>query len=267
VRWDSPFVLAVAATIAIHVILVTAGDALVVTHPPRIKEPAPHIELVEIEPPPVLKEPPPPPPPLPTPEAAPPPVADVRPAPRPHAVAHPTPQIRAEPATPQQPAEPPAPETSGGDEVVHMDNIAPSATGVGVATGKRSTGRIGRGGTGGGTGAGAGSGAGDEAEKPMSIATIKIGAKVKGDFGYMNLGKDYPAEARALGIEGDLRVRLIVDDRGKVTARVLLNKLGHGLDELALQRAAEIEFEPAKDSNDQPVRSVVVWTFHMTIPK
>ena len=101
----------------------------------------------------------------------------------------------------------------------------------------------------------------------MSVATIKTRALPKADYAYLGIGKDYPTEARTLGIEGDLRVRLIVDEHGKVKSRVLLNKLGHGLDELAMQRAGEIEFEPAKDSNDQPVTSVVVWTFHMTIPK
>ena len=48
---------------------------------------------------------------------------------------------------------------------------------------------------------------------------------------------------------------------------MLLNKLGHGLDELAMKRAAEIEFEPAKDESEAPVSSVVVWTFNMTLPK
>ena len=48
---------------------------------------------------------------------------------------------------------------------------------------------------------------------------------------------------------------------------MLLNRLGHGLDELALKRAAEIEFEPARDTDDRPVTSVVVWTFTMTLPK
>ena len=48
---------------------------------------------------------------------------------------------------------------------------------------------------------------------------------------------------------------------------VLLNKLGHGLDELALARARQIEFEPARDTDDHPVTSVVVWTFNMTLPK
>jgi protein TonB len=89
----------------------------------------------------------------------------------------------------------------------------------------------------------------------------------RGDFAYFDAGKDYPAEARALGVEGAIRVRLVVDQRGKVTSRALLNRLGHGLDELAMKRAAELEFEPAVDTDDHPVTSVVVWTFNMTLPK
>jgi len=102
---------------------------------------------------------------------------------------------------------------------------------------------------------------------PVSVATIKTRAMPKGDYGYFDAGKDYPSEARALGIEGAIRVRLIVDERGKVKSQMLLNRLGHGLDELALKRAAEIEFEPARDTDDRPVTSVVVWTFTMTLPK
>jgi TonB family protein len=148
-----------------------------------------------------------------------------------------------------------------------MDDVAPGATGVGVAVGKPATGRIGRGGSGGGTGAGTGSGTGDEIARPVSVATIKTRAMPRGDYAFFDAGKDYPAEARALGIEGAIRVRLVVDDHGKVTSRVLLNKLGHGLDELAFRRAAEIEFEPAIDTDNHPVTSVVVWTFNMTLPK
>jgi hypothetical protein len=43
------------------------------------------------------------------------------------------------------------------------------------------------------------------------------------------------------------------------------NKLGHGLDELAHRRAGEIEFEPARDTDDKPVASVVVWTFNFRL--
>ena len=75
------------------------------------------------------------------------------------------------------------------------------------------------------------------------------------------------AGTRSLGIEGVIRVRLVVDENGKVKDTRLLNRLGHGLDELALERAKKIEFEPARDTDDKAVSSVVVWTFNMTLPK
>ena len=257
-RWDSPFVLAAAGTFAIHVILVTASDAIVVTHPPGRWVAPPHVELVEVEVPPVVA---PPPPPVAPPEPAP----EIKPAPRPRvARAATAPVAKAPEPPPADRTEEPVP--SGGDEVVHMDDIAPAATGVGVAVGKRSTGHIGRGGTGGGTGGSSGAGSAELA-RPVSVATIKTRAMPKGDYGYFDAGKDYPSEARALGIEGAIRVRLVVDEHGKVKSQMLLNRLGHGLDELALKRAAEIEFEPARDTDDHPVTSVVVWTFTMTLPK
>ncbi|HEX3477800.1 MAG TPA: TonB family protein [Kofleriaceae bacterium] len=259
-RWDSPFVLALAGTAAVHLVLITAGDALVVTHPPRPWTPAPHVELVEIEVPPEIKPLPPPPAAAPQPPA---PVAP-RPAPRAHAARAVASPPRA-PEPPPSPSEPPAP--SGGEPVVQMDDVAPAATGVAVAIGKPATGRIGRGGSGGGTGAGTGPGTGDEIARPVSVATIKTGAKPKGDYSYSGIGKEYPAEAVALGIEGDIRVRMVIDVNGKVASRRLLNRLGHGLDEIAMKRAGEMEFEPAIDTDDHPVTSVVVWTFHMTLPK
>lgn len=119
-------------------------------------------------------------------------------------------------------------------------------------------------------GAGAdGSGAGgpiDGGGGTASIATIKTRAMPRGDFAY-SLVKDYPSEAKQLGIEGKIRVKLIVDERGAVTAATLLNRLGYGLDEQAARRAKELIFDPARDTNDQPVRSVVIWTFEFTLPK
>lgn len=264
-RWDSPFVLVVAGTVAVHTILAVFFDAMIVTHPIELKKLAPRIEMfeVKVDPPPLIK-----------PAAAP---IPREPEPLPPVKAEPVPS-RVQPraprsAEPPRPAEPlpPAPTTTeqGGDPVVAMPDIAPSATGtVPVATGKRTTGHIGRGGLGGGTGAGSGAGSGDApTPPPVSIATIKTRALPKGDYGYFDAGKEYPAEARQLGIEGPIRVKLVVNATGKVVSAVLLNKLGHGLDELALARAKKIEFEPALDTADKPVTSVVVWTFNMTLPK
>jgi TonB family protein len=254
-RWsESPFVLSVAGTFAIHMIFVVCADAIVVTHPIYKEQPAPHIDIVDIEPVKVIKPPPPP-------------VQQIKPAiAQPvikqarvvRSAAHEPPPI----TLPKQTA--PAIAPSGGAPIVRMPDIAPSASGVGVAKGPRTTGHIGRGGTGEGTGAGIGSGA---ETAPMSVATIKTRAMPRGDYGYFSAGKDYPAEAKQLGIEGAIRVRLIVDETGRVKSSILLNHLGHGLDELALDRAKQIEFTAALDSENHPVSSVVIWTFNMTLPK
>jgi protein TonB len=255
--WESPLVLAIAGTLAIHLLLVTLADAMVVLNPPKPDPPPPpKLELVDVEIPPVIKPPPPPPPVEQPPDVPPPPTAV-------HQVAA-TRQPATHVETPPPPTTPPEPD-SGGAPVVTEDNIAPSATGVPVAVGKPNTGHVGRGGTGTGTGAGSGAGSAD-APQPMSIATIKTRAMPKGDYSYEQ-EKDYPADAKRLGIEGKIRVKLIVDERGEVKSAMLLNKLGHGLDELALARANAIKFEPAKDTDDRPVTSVVVWTFDLELPK
>ena len=263
--YEEPFVLATAGTLAIHLLIAVAGDAIVTTHPYIPEQDPPHVELIDVS----VPEPPPPPPPVPKdpePEVKAPPVEPriVETAPkaitRPAAVASETPPPKSD--TPPPTTEP------GGGPVVAMDSLGPDATGhVAVAIGKMPQGKIGRGGTGPGTGAGSGSGAGD-APAPMSVATIKTRALPRGDYGYIDASRDYPTEAKQLGIEGPVRVRLVVDDQGKVSRATLLPPgLGHGLDELALRKAKEIQFEPARDTEDHPVASVVVWTFNMTLPK
>lgn len=250
--WESPFVLALAGAIAIHLMVGTFGDALVVLNPQRPEPPPPpKLELVDVEVPPVVQ---PPPPPIAQPEL-------IKPAVVPQHVATRAPVRSAEPVV-SPPAAAPA-STEGGGPVVAMTDVAPSATGVAVAKGPVVQ-HVGRGGGGTGTGAGLGNGSGEVAA--MSVATIKTRALPRGDYSYEE-SKDYPADARRLGIEGKIRVKLIVDARGTVKSAQLLNKLGYGLDELALSRATRIAFEPAKDTDDQPVASVVVWTFNMALPK
>ncbi|MEO6776035.1 MAG: TonB family protein [Kofleriaceae bacterium] len=260
--WESPFVLALAGAIAIHLLVATFGDALVVLHPRRpTPPPPPKLELVDVEVPPIVQPPPPPVAPEPPPEPRPEPI---RPAVVPQHVATRTPVRAAEPPPPSEPAPTTAPPTeAGGAPVVAMPDVAPAALGVAVAKGPVVQ-HVGRGGAGTGTGMGAGRGSGDVVT--MSVATIKTRAMPRGDYSYEE-SKDYPADARRLGIEGKIRVKLIVDDTGAVKSVQLLNRLGHGLDELALARATRIAFEPAKDTDDKPVASVVVWTFNMELPK
>lgn len=264
-RSDRRRTLAIAATLAIHLLLAVGADMVSVYGKQREREVAPSVELVDIEPLPPPPPPPPPPEPEPEPEPPPPEVAAVPPpptrTPRPSAP-------RAAATVPSPPTdEPPPPDTGpvepGGSPTVALPSAPPSARGVAVRKGAVNTGRVGRGGEGGGTGEGSGAGSGD---KPLSVAMIKTQAMPKGDSSYFDARKDYPAAAKQLGVEGKIRVRLTVSDEGKVTGAVLINKLGHGLDEVALTLAKKLEFHPAKDTNDKPVPSIVVWTFTFTLP-
>jgi outer membrane biosynthesis protein TonB len=264
VRWDSPPVLVVVGTLSIHALLLTAGDAIATYNrfPP---EPAPALELFDIEtppPPPEKAEPHPLPLPLPLPQPLP------LPLPQPKAVSR-QPQPSAVSLPPQPETPQPQPAHDGGAPILKIADLAPSAIGVGVGKGPTTTGHIGRGGS--GSRAGSGSGTGSEsgsgsAPVPMSIATIKTRALPHGDYSYFGAGNDYPAEAKSLAVEGTIRTRLVVSAQGKVSAATPLNKLGHGLDELADRYAHAIEFDAARDTNDQPVASVVVWTFQFTLP-
>jgi TonB family protein len=137
-----------------------------------------------------------------------------------------------------------------------------------VARGDRSGRHVGTGGTGTGTGGGGPkTSTGTGPPRPVSVASLKRQPMPIGDTDYIDLGRDYPAEARRRGIEGAVRVRLVVDERGRVRSTSLVSSLGYGLDELALRRARDLRFEPAIDTNDQPVAAVVVWTFNFALPR
>jgi len=55
----------------------------------------------------------------------------------------------------------------------------------------------------------------------------------------------YSDQARAAGVEGKVRIELTVDVSGAVTAVRVLQGLGYGLDEAAVQAAKSARFEPA----------------------
>jgi periplasmic protein TonB len=55
----------------------------------------------------------------------------------------------------------------------------------------------------------------------------------------------YTDDAQAAGVEGKVRVELMVDETGKVVDVKLIAGLGHGLDEAALAAARRATFEPA----------------------
>ncbi|HVK88990.1 MAG TPA: hypothetical protein VM513_32945, partial [Kofleriaceae bacterium] len=148
---SSTLELSMAGTIAVHLIFVVLADVVRVYNPPEPPEPAPHIEMFDIELPPVVTEPPPP-----VAKVEEPPVQEEPVQPKvvtkPAAVRTVTKAVE----TPRQTTEPPPPTppttgAAGGDQVVTLDSAPPGATGVAVAVGRPNGGRVGRGGAGGGT--------------------------------------------------------------------------------------------------------------------
>lgn len=69
------------------------------------------------------------------------------------------------------------------------------------------------------------------------------------------LAPSYPAAARADGVEGDVRLELIVGEGGAVETAGVVRGVGRGLDEAALQAVRQFRFAPAtKDGHAVRVR-------------
>jgi TonB family protein len=63
----------------------------------------------------------------------------------------------------------------------------------------------------------------------------------------------YTAEATALHINGEVKVRIRVSATGSVTVLAVTRPLGHGLDQSAERAAESMRFQPAVDANGHPV--------------
>lgn len=75
----------------------------------------------------------------------------------------------------------------------------------------------------------------------------------------------YTEEAQAAAIEGKVRVQLTVDETGKVIDVKLIQGLGHGLDEAALQAARRATFEPALRCG-RPARATFTIAMRFKLP-
>jgi periplasmic protein TonB len=69
------------------------------------------------------------------------------------------------------------------------------------------------------------------------------------------LAPSYPAAARAEGVEGDVRLELVVGQTGGVESARVVRSVGHGLDEAALEAVRQFRFAAAtKDGHAVRVR-------------
>jgi len=71
----------------------------------------------------------------------------------------------------------------------------------------------------------------------------------------------YPVEAKRLGIEGVVDLKLGIDEKGKVVQVKVTQRAGHGFDEAALKAMKQCKFEPAVSSDGRPVPSSIPYRY------
>jgi protein TonB len=78
--------------------------------------------------------------------------------------------------------------------------------------------------------------------------------------------QEYPEEARRLGLEGEVKLRLIVDDTGRVRDARIIEDPGHGFGERAVRIAlAYFRFRPARRGADA-VATEIPFTLRFELP-
>lgn len=244
--------LAIAIAIGLHAVIVAA----VVTMPSPLvtaRNAPVEIEFREPPPPPPELTPPPPPPPPPEP-------------PKPKVVVHrvPVPPPETPPAPPPPNQEPPpetpppsAPPTFG----VTMDSVVSGESGMAVPVGNtlmtkpapaKKAAPAPQPYSGNGTLPGA-----PEAEVNVTTLPQLLYQVESADI--------YPADARALGIEGRVRASITINEKGDVTAVRVLERGGHGFDEAVTQAFRRFRFSPARTSDGRAVPYRLTWDYRFTI--
>lgn len=80
----------------------------------------------------------------------------------------------------------------------------------------------------------------EESSEPLAEQSVDGPARLVHGF-----APSYPEAARAAGIEGDVRLELVVSTSGAVESARVVRGIGHGLDEAALQAVRQFHFAPA----------------------
>ncbi len=80
----------------------------------------------------------------------------------------------------------------------------------------------------------------DEPREPLAESAVDRPARL-----VRGLAPSYPEAARAAGVEGDVRLEIVVDASGAVESARVLSGMGRGLDEAALAAMRQFRFAPA----------------------
>jgi len=76
---------------------------------------------------------------------------------------------------------------------------------------------------------------------------------------------EYPAAARAAGVEGVVILKLTIDADGKVVNAKVAEAAGHGFDEAAIRAAKMTAFEPARFANGNPFKAIIRYRYEFSL--
>jgi protein TonB len=249
-----------------------AGD------PPRprakLKRPPVKVKLVrrpppapEPEPPAQVAEPPAPAvePPQPEPPAPPPPKNRVvrREPPAPKPVEQPEAKPAAEPRAEPPPPAPPRPARFSVDleATVPAGGVAVPASPGGSGSAFSAPGGSGRPGSRGPVPAGKPrSGGATSASGALAVDEVTTLPRLLSQPSASEMRKLYPADARQRGLEGNVKLKILVSDEGRVLAVRILRSAGNGFDEVARKLVRRFRFR-AGTRNGRPVAVWIPWTY------
>ncbi len=77
----------------------------------------------------------------------------------------------------------------------------------------------------------------------------------------------YPPEARKMGIEGRVKLSVGIDEKGNVAQVKILERAGHGFDEVATKAMWKFKFSPARTSDGRAVPHRLTYVYRFTQPR
>lgn len=109
-------------------------------------------------------------------------------------------------------------------------------------------------------------------ERPYQpVSALHIQTMPNIDAQQCGRGVPYPDKARDKGIEGNVVLRVSLDDKGHVHDVQVVSGLGYGLDEAAsraIRSSARCKFSAAIANDGKPVAYVIpAYTFHFELPR
>lgn len=75
----------------------------------------------------------------------------------------------------------------------------------------------------------------------------------------------YPAEARAIGLEGTVKLSVGLNEKGVVVDVKVIERAGHGFDEAAVKAMKQFRYRPALASDGRPVPCRFAYTYRFSM--